>query len=104
VFEEGASSNPSLTNSVSISDSAPGSPQRVSVTGTGTYIQLTPTNVNFGSQPLGTKSLAAKITLTNKGSVPVSVTSNSVTGANAGDFAETDASNGLAAREQERVR
>ena len=56
-----------LTGSVSVNDNAPGNPQKVTLKGTGTYIQLTPTSVNFGNQPVGAKSLPKTITLTNKG-------------------------------------
>lgn len=80
----------SVTGSLSITDNAPLSPQRVSLKGTGTYVQLTPASLKFGNQPVGTKSLPKKITLSNKGSVAVSITKISVTGANAGDFAQTN--------------
>ena len=79
-----------ITGSVSITDNAPGSPQMVTLKGTGTYIQLTPTGVNFGNQPVGTTSLPRKVTVTNKGSVAVNISSISITGLNAGDFAETN--------------
>jgi len=62
----------------------------VPLTGTGTYVQLVPTKLNFGAQPVGTRSLAKKITLTNKSSVRVNISSITITGANAGDFAETN--------------
>jgi hypothetical protein len=48
---------------------------------------LTPTGVNFGNQAVGTKSLTKYITLSNKGSVAVSITSM---GTNLGDFAESN--------------
>ena len=57
---------------------------------TGTYIQLTPTSLNFGNQPVGTKSLSQQITLSNKGSVAANFTSISITGTNSKDFAETN--------------
>ena len=75
---------------VSVTDNAPGSPQKVPLTGTGTYVQLVPTKLNFGSQPVGTRSLAKKVTLTNKGSVTVNISGIAITGADAGDFAETN--------------
>ena len=79
-----------LTGSVSVADNAPGSPQKVGLKGTGTYIQLTPTSLNFGNQPVGTRSLAKSITLTNKGGTAVNITSISITGIDAKDFAETN--------------
>jgi hypothetical protein len=75
---------------VSVTDDAPGSPQKVPLTGTGTFVHLTPLKVNFGTQPVGTRSLAKKITLTNKGSSAVSITSIAITGTDAGDFGETN--------------
>jgi hypothetical protein len=78
------------TGSVSITDNAPGSPQQVKLKGTGTYIQLTPATVIFGTQPVGTTSLPKRITLTNKGSVAVNITNIAITGTNASDFAQTN--------------
>jgi hypothetical protein len=75
---------------VSVTDNAPGSPQKLPLTGTGTFVQLVPTKLNFGTQPLGTRSLAKKITLTNKGSVTLNISSVTITGTNARDFAETN--------------
>jgi hypothetical protein len=75
---------------VSVTDNALGSPQKVPVTATGTYVQLVPTKLNFGTQPVGTRSLAKRITLTNKGSAAVNITSISITGVDAKDFAETN--------------
>ncbi len=70
--------------------SGPGSPQKVPLTGTSTYVQLVPTTLNFGTQPVGTRSLARKITLTNKGNSAVKITGIAITGADTGDFAETN--------------
>jgi hypothetical protein len=75
---------------VSVTDNAPGSPQKVPLTGTGTFVQLLPTKLNFGTQPVGTRSLAKKITLTNKGSIAIDISGIAITGADAGDFAETN--------------
>jgi hypothetical protein len=79
-----------LTGSISITDNAPGSPQKVPLTGTGTYVQLNPTSVNFGTQPVGTQSLPKRIALTNKGSVAVSISGIAITGTDPGDFAQTN--------------
>jgi hypothetical protein len=76
-----------LTGFVSITDNAPGSPQKVKLTGIGTYIELTPTSENFGSQPVGSKSLPKNVTVTNKGSVTVNISAISITGTDPGDFA-----------------
>jgi len=78
-----------LTGSVSVSDNAPGNPQRVTLNGAGTYIKLTPASLNFGNQPVNTKSRPKTITLTNEGAVTVNITGILITGTNAGDFAQT---------------
>jgi hypothetical protein len=46
--------------------------------------------VNFGTQPVGTKSLPKTITLTNKGSVAVNISGISITGTDPSDFAQTN--------------
>lgn len=79
-----------ITGTISVTDNAIGSPQKVTLTGTGTYVQLSPTSENFGNQPVGTTSLSKKITLSNKGSVAVSSVVISLTGTNPGDFAQTN--------------
>jgi hypothetical protein len=75
---------------ISVTDNAPGSPHKVPLTGTGTFVQLVPTTLNFGTQPVGTRSLPKGITLTNKGGAAVNITSISITGVDAKDFAETN--------------
>jgi trimeric autotransporter adhesin len=62
----------------------------VGLKGTGTYIQLTPTSLNFGNQPGGHQEPPKRITLTNKGGAAVNITSISITGIDAKDFAETN--------------
>jgi hypothetical protein len=79
-----------LTGTISIADNASNSPQKIVLTGVGTYIQLTPISLNFGNQPVGTKSLPKTITLSNKGSVAVSITSIAFTGSDPGDFSQTN--------------
>jgi hypothetical protein len=74
---------------VSIADNATASPQKVKVTGVGTYVQLNPGKLSFGNQPVGTTSSARKVIVTNKGATVVKITSINVTGTNASDFAET---------------
>jgi hypothetical protein len=77
-----------LSGSISITDNAPASPQTISLSGIGTYVQLAPTALNFGSQQVGTSSLRKLITLSNKGSVAVNISGIAVTGVNALDFVE----------------
>jgi hypothetical protein len=62
------------TGTLSVADSAPGSPQTVSLTGTGTgaVITLNPTSLTFASQTVGTTSSAQNITVTNTGNSTLS--------------------------------
>jgi len=76
--------------SINVTDNASGSPQQVPLTGICTYIELIPTKVNFGTQPVGTKSLPKKVTVTNKGDAAVNITGIAIAGADAGDFAQTN--------------
>ncbi|HEV2176432.1 MAG TPA: FG-GAP-like repeat-containing protein [Terriglobia bacterium] len=78
-----------LTATLNVNDNAAGSPQTVSLTGTGTQVQLLPKSLNFGSVTVGTKSGVKKVTLTNVAQTTVSITSISIGGTNATDFAET---------------
>lgn len=79
-----------LEGSLQVTDNAPGSPQKVPLRGTGTYVQLRPTQLNFGVQPVGTKSLPKTIALTNQGHETLNITSITITGTDASDFAETN--------------
>jgi hypothetical protein len=77
---------------LSIADNASGSPQTVSLTGTGTaaVASLSPTSLSFGSQSVDVMSLSQVITLNNTGSTTLSIASISFTGADAADFTESD--------------
>ena len=77
--------------SVTIADNATSSPQTVTLTGTGTasIVSLSAATLTFSSQTILTSSASQTITLTNTGNVSLTLTSISVTGSNAGDFAET---------------
>ncbi len=81
--------------SLSVSDNATGSPQKVALTGTATSngvptVTLTPTSLAFGSQAIGTSSPPQPATFTNTGTVTVSITSIAVIGTNSGDFTESN--------------
>jgi hypothetical protein len=79
---------------VSVADNATGSPQSVNLTGTGTAAGAptatpTPNTLTFTGQSVGT-SKTQTVTLTNTGSATLSITNVSITGANSGDFAQTN--------------
>ena len=80
----------SKTAALSISDDGGGSPQTVSLTGTVTVVKLSRASVGFGAVVVGTTSASQTVTLTNIGSVALSISSIGLTGANAGDFAQTN--------------
>src|SRR2546426_3974339 len=71
-------------------DDAPGSRQSVSLTGTGVTpptATLSATSSAFGNQRVGTTSAAQNLTLTNNGGTPLNLTSITISGAQAADFA-----------------
>jgi len=74
---------------ISISDNASGSPQQVSLSGTGTTAKFAPLSLGFGDMAVGVTSPAKTITLTNIGTSTLSITAIAITGTNAGDFAQT---------------
>jgi len=75
------------------SNLVPGSQQTVSLSGTGINPggSLSPTSLTFGNQVINTTSLVKKITLTSSGTTPLMNIAVSITGANGGDFAESNA-------------
>jgi len=84
----------SRSASVSITDNAPGSPQAVSLSGTGTAsapaVTFTPTSLTFGVQTVGTSSAAKAVTLLNSGTGSLTITSIAISGGNAGDFSQAN--------------
>ena len=89
------------TASVSIADNAAGSPQTVGLTGTGVTggpaVTLSPTSLNFGTDVVGMVSSPLTVTLTNTGTATLTISSFTVTGADAGDFLATNNCSGSVA-------
>jgi len=63
-----------LTGTVTVTDNAAGSPQKVSLSGSGVSsgtpapaVSLSPSSLSFGNQKVGTASLVKYVTLTNTG-------------------------------------
>ena len=80
------------TATLSIADSAPGSPQTAALQGTGTEASFSPTSLRFAAQTVGTTSSPKVVTLTNEStSATMSITGITISGADAGDFAQTPA-------------
>jgi hypothetical protein len=89
-FAPTASGNRSA--SLSITDNAGGSPQQVSLTGTGVgpMATLNPTSLSFGNRKVGTTSKAKTTQLKNTGNATLTISSIAITGTNASDFSQTN--------------
>jgi len=83
----------SRTASLLISDDGGGSPQAVTLAGTGTsgpVARLSTSAVVFGEQTVGTTSSAETVVLANKGSAPLVIGSMTVAEATGRDFVQTN--------------
>lgn len=78
-----------LAAAVSFADNATGSPQKVSLSGTGTTVSLSSTFVFFPSTTVGSSSKASPITLTNRGTTALALTGITISGTNATSFSDT---------------
>jgi 6-phosphogluconolactonase (cycloisomerase 2 family) len=81
------------TASITIADDAPGSPQMVPLSGTGTgapvprpAATITPPAAVFAAIPLGTTSQVQNVAITNSGGAALHIASVLMSGANSGDF------------------
>ena len=78
------------SGSVTITDSANTSPQSISLTGSGKLpVTLTPLTLAYGAVKVGTTTAAKTVTVTNNQTTALSITSIAITGAAAGDYAES---------------
>ena len=71
---------------VVITDSAPGSPQIVNLTGNTSTVTLSASSLSFGSQQVGVPSAAQAVTVTNSGNAILNISNISASG----DFSESD--------------
>ena len=60
------------------------------VGGASPALSLSTASLDFGSQPIGSTSAAQRVTVTNRGTVDLIISSVAVTGAQAADFAQTN--------------
>ena len=81
----------SLGASLIFTDLAPHSPQTLALSGTGASVgvALSPSSLTFPDQATGSSSPAETVTLTNTGSVSLTLSSIAITGNNHGDFSQT---------------
>jgi hypothetical protein len=73
----------SRTGILQLTDNAANNPQRVTLTGTGLSIALSPTALNFGSEPVGQASTPQSVTISNVSTVAVNLTGFAIAGASA---------------------
>ena len=76
------------TANLTISDNAAGSPQSVSLSGTGlaAVVALSPASLTFTAQNVSTTSPSQTVNLQNTGNSALSISSVNLSGTNAGDF------------------
>jgi subtilase family serine protease len=80
-----------MSGTISVTDNAPGSPQKVTLTGTGAAapaVKLSVTSLAFPTTTHGTTSLDQTVTVTNGGAAMLTFNSITLTGTNPGDFEE----------------
>src|SRR6267143_1191089 len=81
--------------SIVITDNAFSSPQIISLSGAGVAVApgagLAPGTLTFAGELVGTASTPQIITLTNTGNASLTISNIAITGANSGDFAQTNA-------------
>src|SRR5206468_10061502 len=85
----------SLTGNLTIRSNAAGSPQTLPLSGAGSTggspaASLSLTAVAFGSEIVGSPSIAQTVTLSNSGTASLSITSIAITGTNSADYAQTN--------------
>jgi hypothetical protein len=75
-----------LGGRLTVTDTGPGSPQFVTLSGIGTNVTLTPTTVSFGSRVVGSGGATQSATLTNNNATPLTISGITVTG----DYTQTN--------------
>ena len=77
---------------VTITDNTYSGSQNLSLSGTGSYAaaNLVPSSLTFPKQTVGTSSASKIVTLTNSSNVPLTISKISLTGANPGDYSQTN--------------
>jgi hypothetical protein len=68
------------TGILQLTDNAANNPQKVTLTGTGVSIALSPTALNFGSEPVGQSTAPQPVTISNVSTASVNITGITITG------------------------
>ncbi|HVI07903.1 MAG TPA: alkaline phosphatase family protein [Candidatus Binatia bacterium] len=79
-------SSGTVTGTLTVTDTATGSPQIINLSGTGTSVSFSSQLLNFGNQLLGDKVPTQTATLTNNGAATLTITSIETTG----DYTQTN--------------
>jgi hypothetical protein len=81
-----------LTAAVTLADNTSTSPQSITLTGTGVggTATFSTTSLSFGTMALGYSTEVQSVSLTNYGTLPLTINSIQLTGANAASFAESN--------------
>jgi hypothetical protein len=79
-----------ITGAVTVKDNATGSPQTAALAGTGTYVLLSPTSLNFGTVTVGQKSAPQVVTFTNTSKSALPISGLKLTGTDSADFSQTN--------------
>jgi hypothetical protein len=75
---------------ITIIDGASSKPQFVELLGSGTYVEISPTSLNFGSEKVGTKSASQVVTVTNDSGSSIVYNGPTIGGPDSLDFTETN--------------
>jgi hypothetical protein len=68
------------SGTLAINDDAAGSPHTVSLSGVGTSVSLSPTSLSFSAQAVGTTSAAKVVTVTNRGTATLHISTLGISG------------------------
>ncbi|MFZ3262852.1 MAG: putative Ig domain-containing protein [Terriglobales bacterium] len=75
---------------ITITDSDASSPNVVGLIGTGTAVKLSATTLNFASVAVGQSSKVKTVTMSNVGSMALSISGITIGGTNAGDYSQVN--------------
>jgi hypothetical protein len=77
-----------VSGTLSVTDDAQGSPQQVTLSGTGTAVVISPTGIDFGAEDVGVPSIPVAVTLSNIGGNAITITQIGIGGTDPNDFSQ----------------
>jgi hypothetical protein len=78
------------TGTITVTETGSSTPQVAALTGTGTFMSMSPENLNFGTQKQGSSSQPQTVTLKNVGTATVTITKIAITGPHVSSYSETN--------------